>query len=215
MNIFNDDYNKKRDVTDAVPNRGFKRYLFILSNHFFRLMSLNLLFLLFCLPIFTIPASLCALTKVLMILYHTGTCSPYQDFWSEFKQKFLGRLLAVFLLFFFPLSASYWFFILGYSSFGVGVGILLFPVCYLTLSYFIALSVSSKSTTTENVIKAFFLVFRNWRESLKLLLVPILLYILSIYYLSYTVILVIFILFSAGQLALCAILEKNIDASLF
>lgn len=215
MNIFNDNHNNKTDITDAVPNRGFKRYLFILSNHFFRLMSLNLLFLLFCLPIFTIPASLCALTKVLMILYHTGTCSPYEDFWAEFKQKFVGRLLFVFLLCFFPLSVSYWCFLLGYSSFGVGVGIVLFPVCYLTLCYFIALSVSSKNTTTENVIKAFFLVFRNWRESLKLLLVPILSYILSLYYLSYTVILVIFILFSAGQLALCAILGKNVDTSSF
>lgn len=215
MNIFDDDYNNKTDITDPVPNQGFKRYLFILSNHFFRLLSLNLLFLLFCLPILTIPASLCALTKVLMILYHTGTCYPFQDFWAEFKQKFLGRLLSVFLLCFFPFSVCFWFFILGYSSFGVGVGIVLFPVCYLTLSYFIALSVSSKDTVTKNVRKAFFLVFRNWRESLKLLLVPILPYILSLYYLPYTIIPVIFILFSAGQLALCAILEKNVDSSSF
>jgi len=215
MNMFNDNFSNKPDLTEPVPDKGIKRYLFILTNHFFRLMSLNMIFLLFCLPLFTIPASLCALTRVLMILYHTGTCSPWEDFWAGFKQQFLGRLMTIFLLFFFPFSTCAWFFALGYSSFGVGVGILLFPVSYLTLFYFVALSASGENTVSENIKKAFLLVFNNWQASLKLLLVPILVYAFCLYYILYTLIFCIFILFAAGQLSLCAILEKTVKPALF
>lgn len=214
MNLFNDNNKNKRDLIDAVPNKGFKRYLFILSNHFFKLISLNLLFLFTCLPIITIPAAIFALTKVVMILYHTGTCSIYADYWMEFKKGFFQRIIPVFLLIFFPISISAWFFILGYSNFGIGIGIILIPVCYLMLSYFIPLTVSNELTINKNLKESFLMIFSNWRKSFKLIIAPILLYIFSLYSLPYTAIPGLFIVFSAGQLFACYILEENIKLPL-
>lgn len=217
MNFFNDDYNDRSrpDLNDPVPERGLKRWLFIFSNHFTRLVGLNLLFLLCCLPIVTIPASLCALTRVLMILYDTGSCSPWQDFRGEFFRCFFGRFLAVFLLCFFPVSLCLWFFAFGMSSFGVGVGALLIPVCSAVLCYFLAFTVdpggesgwgSRCSDPAGDVRRAFLSAFRNPLLSLKLLLVPAL-YFVCFWYLHYTVIIGAFILFAGGQLTICCLLE--------
>lgn len=216
MNLFNKNNSEnKKDLIDGVPKEGFKRYLFILSNHFFNLMTLNLLFLFTCLPIITIPASIFALTKVTMILYHTGTCSLYSDYWMEFKRDFFKRIIVVFLLIFSPISMSAWFFILGYSSIGIGVGIILLPVYYLTLTYFIPLAASNEETISKNIKESFLVVLNNWKRSLRLLFVPILLYTLSFYFLPYTAIIGIFILFSAGQLFVCYTLENIIKPPLF
>lgn len=203
-------FNNKKDAIDAVPDKGFKRYLFIFSNHLFNLISLNLIFLLSCIPFITIPAALIALTKVIMIIYHTGTCSIYRDYWLEFKKSFFQRIIPVFLLMFFPISVVAWFFIFGYSNFGIGVGIILVPFSYLVLTSFIFLTAANEHTITKNLKKSLLMIFGNLKTSLKLILVPIMLYFLNFYYLPYTLIPTIFILFSAGQLFACYLLEENI-----
>lgn len=217
MNFLNNDYeNQTRpDLNDPVPERGLKRWLFLFSNHFTRLMSLNLLFLVCCLPVVTIPASLCALTRVTAILWNTGSCSVWQDFWEAFRRGFFSRFLAVFLTALFPVSLCLWFFAFGMSSFGVGIAIVLIPVCLTALCYFLAYTAglseefSPQNSMADTVRLAFFSVFRSPKRSLKLLAAPILLYALCLLSLHYSMIFVVFILFAGGQLALCGILSDR------
>lgn len=205
LNSFN--FNNHKDIVDAVPDKGFKRFLFILSNHFFNLISLNLVFLLSCMPIITIPAALFALTNVVMVLYHTGTYSFYNDYFLEFKNKFFLIIIPVFLLALFPISVVLWFFIFGYSNLGIGVGIILVPFSFLALIYFMFLTAVNKNSTTENMKKSLLMVFRNLSTSIKLVFTPLSLYFLGIHLLPFTLIPTIFVLFSVGQLFVCFLLE--------
>jgi len=58
-------------------------------------MRLNLQFLLFCLPVVTIPAAITALNKVLLNLAREGNAFYGQDFWDEFRSSFLKSWVAL------------------------------------------------------------------------------------------------------------------------
>jgi len=75
------------DLTAPPPNGGIKRYFFLLHNHFGKLVSANLLFLLFSLPVITIPGSLCALNRICIQLSREGNCFVWDTFWEEFKSS--------------------------------------------------------------------------------------------------------------------------------
>ncbi|MCL2670554.1 MAG: DUF624 domain-containing protein [Clostridiales bacterium] len=81
-----------RGVTGPPPEKGIKRFFFILWNHFWKLILLNLLFLAFCIPILTIPAAFCGMNRVLIKLVHEGHCDLWQDFIREFKSSFFKSL---------------------------------------------------------------------------------------------------------------------------
>ena len=80
-------------VDEPPPAMGFKRFLFILRNHFGKLILANVLFLAFCLPVVTIPASLCGLNMVCAQLIRTGKCYLVQDFLEGFKRGFPAKTL--------------------------------------------------------------------------------------------------------------------------
>ena len=80
-------------VDKPPPVSGFRRFRFIFVNHFRKLIMANLLFLLFCIPIVTIPASLCGLNMVCAQLMKTGKCFLVQDFLDGFKRRFLAKTL--------------------------------------------------------------------------------------------------------------------------
>ena len=65
---------------------------YVLTNHFFTLLGANLLCFLFCIPIVTIPASLCALHASVQQYYRKGYGDLWPTFIREFKADFLPRL---------------------------------------------------------------------------------------------------------------------------
>ena len=75
------------------PTRTLPRIWDMLCNHFFRLLWANFLCVLCCLPIVTIPASLCGLFAVVQQYYRKGYGDVNGTFFQEFKQDFLIRLL--------------------------------------------------------------------------------------------------------------------------
>jgi len=95
-------YAPGKGVTEPPPQKGPKRFFFLLLTHFWKLITLNLLFLLFCIPVVTIPAALCSLNRVLLLLVREGNSFVWSDFIKEFKASFLKSLpfgiLYVFLL---------------------------------------------------------------------------------------------------------------------
>lgn len=81
-------YKGGRGVTAPPPSKGIKRFFFLWYTHFWRLMGLNLLFILFCLPVVTIPPAITALSKVLLNLVREGNTFYIADFFDEFKSSF-------------------------------------------------------------------------------------------------------------------------------
>lgn len=74
------------------PDKGAARFFFLAYTHFAKLVGLNMLFLLFCVPVITIPAALSGISRVNMLLVRQGTSNVWGDFIGEFKSSFLKSL---------------------------------------------------------------------------------------------------------------------------
>lgn len=96
-----------REGAGESPRTGAKRYFFLLSTHFGKLIGANLLFLLFSVPIVTMPAAKCAMNRVLIKLVRDGNCFLWDEFWKEFRSQLL-RSLPVGILFAALLGLSYY-----------------------------------------------------------------------------------------------------------
>lgn len=116
-----------------TPASGAKRYFYLLGAHFGKLIRLNLLFLLCAAPVLTLPASLCALNRVLVLLIRNGNCFVWADFIEEFKRSF-KQSLPLGLLFGAGLFAGYYLLSLGISNDLSLYGMIFFAVGLFILS---------------------------------------------------------------------------------
>lgn len=85
-----------------APTKTLPRIWDMLVNHFFRLLWANFLCVLCCLPIITIPASICGLFSVVQQYYRKGYGDVASTFFKEFKQDFLIRIVLAIILLVFP-----------------------------------------------------------------------------------------------------------------
>lgn len=92
MSIFRDRFTREGSGRPA-PETGWPRLAVMGLTHFWRLVGANLLFVLFSIPIVTLPAALCALNRVCVLIYRDGNLYLWQDFLEEFKRSFLRSLL--------------------------------------------------------------------------------------------------------------------------
>lgn len=75
-----------------APTRGARRYFFLLTTHFGRLIGLSLLGTLLSLPVVTMPATLSAMDRVAGKLVRDGNCFFFSDFFEEWKKSFFKSL---------------------------------------------------------------------------------------------------------------------------
>ena len=89
---FMDWYQGNNDKEKETPKGGVKRVGYVLWNYAGRLVGVNVLFLLCCIPIVTIPAALSALNRYLSAIYRVGYGFSLEDYWKEFKSDILKNL---------------------------------------------------------------------------------------------------------------------------
>ncbi len=77
----------------GVPKSGALRACHRIWNHFGKLAGINIIFLLCCIPVITIPAALSGLDRYLMKLYRDGFGFGVTDFFREMKEDFGKSLL--------------------------------------------------------------------------------------------------------------------------
>ncbi|MCI8525183.1 MAG: YesL family protein [Oscillospiraceae bacterium] len=82
----------KRDPR-PVPAGGAGRLWYVLSTHFGKLVTANLLFVLFSVPVVTMPAAFAAMTAVIQALWRQGQCFVWETFWRELRTEFWARTL--------------------------------------------------------------------------------------------------------------------------
>ena len=133
-----DELSKKRWVREGndkpVPTSGLPRFGFLLATHFWKLMSASLLFVVFSLPLFTLPAALSALNRVCVKLVREGNCLLWQEFWDEFRSA-LGSGLLLGLPYAALLIGSYYLLSLGISNAASVFGMLFFALGACALLY--------------------------------------------------------------------------------
>ncbi len=201
------------------PKEGFKRFGYILINHYNKFIMLNLIYILFCLPVVTMPAATIALNRVLYNLYYHGNCFFWQDFIAEFKSVFKKSLIYCLLCAGFVFMAV-WCKTLTDSVFLTGQMINLsiiasFVICvYLWIFLCFALSMHSiiqlplKAVLKNSAILAFIEIKTN----LLLLFLPGLCLFISYLFVPYSLPVIIVLLFSVVQFLICVITIKSIEA---
>ena len=113
------------------PKGGFPGFVYTLKNNIWTMFGANLLFTLFSLGIITIPAALCALNRILVLLIRNGHCFLWSDFVEEFRRSF-KRSLAPALLFLLIFGAAYYFGSLALTNAAIIVSSMLFwIICFL------------------------------------------------------------------------------------
>lgn len=83
-----------KGVYKPSPKKGPARFFFLFTTYFWHLIGINMLFVLCCLPIITIPASLCALNRYLILMVRDGVGFSVSDYWKEWKGQLLRSLPA-------------------------------------------------------------------------------------------------------------------------
>ena len=78
---------------DNLPKSGIKLFFFVLLNRFWRLIGLNILFVIFSLPIITIPAAAAAQSKVLCDMLDLSYVQLFKDFWKAFVGSLLNSII--------------------------------------------------------------------------------------------------------------------------
>lgn len=116
---------EKEGTGRPLPAGGRARYFALLFSQLWKLVGANLLFVLFSLPVVTLPAALCGLNRACLTVYRRGSAYIWQEFFDEFK-KSVFRHLPTALLFLLLLLAAYYLMSLGLSNGGVPVWGLIF-----------------------------------------------------------------------------------------
>ena len=100
MSIFK--YNSRKPgpgvSRDAPPARGLRLFFQVFFREFFSLVKVNFLFYLFCLPVVTIPAAYCALTRIAVSMVRDQPVFLWNEFWGAFRSEFKRATAAGFLL---------------------------------------------------------------------------------------------------------------------
>lgn len=98
---------KGRDVFAALKASGWESVRLVLSQYWVRLIGLNLLYLLCCLPVITIPAATCGLHRVILnMVRETRYEGVFHGFFAEFRTHFLKRTVFGLLLLLAPASIA-------------------------------------------------------------------------------------------------------------
>ncbi len=161
-----------KGIDAPPPDKGWKRVLFVLATHFWKLVSLNMLFVLFSVPVVTIPAALCGLNRATIKLYREGNCFVWTEFFKEFRANLFKAMpfgiTGVAFMF-----ASYYFLSVGtsMSSNGIevittalGILLLVFTVLFLNYAFvFLPTLNLSNSQIARNA-----LIFPNYRMEIEL-----------------------------------------------
>ena len=89
-------YEPRKDRPDlersAIRKRGFVGYMDLLWRELFELLKLNLLFVLSCVPIITLPAALTAMRRITSVMVRDENHFLWPDYWKAFRRDFWKSL---------------------------------------------------------------------------------------------------------------------------
>lgn len=75
-----------------APQEGSRRFFYLLWTYIWKLVWLNVAFLIFCVPVITIPAAISAMDRALIVLVRDGNVLLWEEFRDEFRRDFRASL---------------------------------------------------------------------------------------------------------------------------
>lgn len=75
-----------------APQEGSRRFFYLLWTYIWKLVWLNVVFLVFCVPVITIPAAISAMDRALIVLVRDGNVLLWEEFRDEFRRDFRTSL---------------------------------------------------------------------------------------------------------------------------
>lgn len=200
-------------ITELPPEKGIRRFGFVLWTHMWKLVTLNLLFLAFCIPVITIPAAFCGMNRVIIKLWRDGNCFLWSDFWAEFKAN-LFKGMPFGIVCGLMLFASYYFLSLSisYSAlFAAVIGFMLFGFAVLFGSYVFVFLPTLDLKNRHIARNAFILAMVEWKTNLLILGCVIVLALFAAAFFPYTIVLLVFIWISLCQLIVCGAVNSPLQ----
>ena len=85
-NFFNKE-PKKEIKKDEAKKQGMSLFFSVLWREFWELCKLNLIMMVFCLPVVTIPATVTAVNKVMIFMLLDKPVYTFEDFFQTFKKE--------------------------------------------------------------------------------------------------------------------------------
>ncbi len=144
--------------------KGFFKFLEVFGRHFWDLVFLNLLYIVFCIPIVTIGPATAGLIKVARNYSQERSCFMFHDFWkafkSNFKQSFVVGIVDMLLIYWaYVMVYFYYNFSLEYDIGKVFlvVAISLMLIIFL-MHFYIYLLIVSTNLKMKQILKNAFLL---------------------------------------------------------
>ena len=199
-----------------LPKGGSKLFFYLVFTYPWKLILLNLLTLLLCVPIVTIPATLSALSRVSMKLAMQGYCNVFAEYWEEWKAAWV-RYLPFFFLSAIPAIAGI---VVVWSRIGsiasaadfllVAVCALVFFIVYVLWCYAFPLFAIIDLPPKQNIRNAFFFLASQPRINAILIALPLGITAILLLFWPWTAIWFALCHFSLMSLLICCIVKPAI-----
>ncbi len=221
LNKFMDWYHGNNDLEKEPPRSGIKRVGYIIWNYSGRLILINLIFIVCCIPIITIPASITALNRYLLKIFREGYNFSISDYFEEFK-KSVWKCLPYGIVI--GLVCFYAYYMLSLASnfpqgiqhdmvIGIGLGVMVIGI--LLGSYFFVLAAMLDLPGKHLLKNAVILMGVEWQRSLGLVASIFVLWIGILATAPYSIFLVLLFGFSLQQLWICAFVNPIVEKRIF
>ncbi len=199
---FFDYQSSGKGVSKQAPQKKpFFKYFEIFGRKFWKIIELNLLFLLFSLPIVTFGPAMAAMTHVMRKFTIEQPCFLFDEFFTAFKKNFkqsiaIGIVDVLFIASFVVLFIS-----LLFSKTGLPDGSLIYLCIFVGVSsiffmmhFYIYLEIVALNLKMKAILKnSLFLVFLGVKRNFIALLINIAIITLVVLFLPYSIFAVIFL----------------------
>ena len=200
-----DIFFKSNADAKAVKEYGWERVQLVLTENWVKLIGLNLLYLLCCLPLFTIPAATCALHRVMLNwVRETSFDAMVPAFFREFRTNFWKRTGFGLLMLIAPYSLSYYPMLFGSEGGTVAVMGISLVVYFCITKFFYPLVVLLDVSLWQNFKNACIMAVVEWRTTAQLLITAGVLDLMLLVMTNYALPFYIIILCSFNCLLGCA-----------
>lgn len=157
------------DREKPIPEDLTGRFLYYLRYHYLQILGLNVLFILCCLPVITIPAACCGLSAVMTKLARDKATAVWRDFFQEFRNDFLKRLVLWLLMTIAPLSLAFYTQWMGLDRDGTVTRLICIVVIFLIQRYWYTCMAIIEATPLQNLKNAVLMMAVEWKKTLLLL----------------------------------------------
>lgn len=214
---FSDWYLGNNETEKEPPKGGLKRVFYLIVNYSGKIILINIIFILSCLPIFTIPAAITALNKYILKVFRIGYGFSLSDYFTEFKNGILKCLPlgimvgAMDFYAYYLLSLANNFTQPYQKSVITGIGIAFLFIGILSGSYIFMLSAMLELPNKHIIKNSFILIILEWKTSILIFLSILFTDFLILLFIPYSILLILFGFIVWQQLLVCSLINPIVN----